>query len=38
MYDEFGDLTGFGKEVGRLIQVHGYRWNADFTRLLPPIK
>lgn len=34
--DEFGALTGFGKEVDRLIKVHGYRWNADFTRLLSP--
>jgi hypothetical protein len=36
MRDGFGELTGFGKEVDRLIKVHGYRWNDDFTRLLPP--
>ena len=36
MTDEFGKLTGFGKEVRRFIDVHGYRWNSDYTRLLPP--
>ncbi len=36
MFDSSGKLTGFGKEVDRLINVHGYRWNSGFTRLLPP--
>jgi hypothetical protein len=34
--DDFGKLNGFGKEIEYLTEVHGYRWNSDFTRLLPP--
>lgn len=29
-------LNGFGKEVQRFLQVHGYEWADDLTRLLPP--
>ena len=29
------DRSGFGKEVDRL-RGHGYTWNDDFTKLLPP--
>ncbi len=38
MYDDYGELTGFGKEVDRFINVHGYQWNEDYTRLLQPCK
>ncbi len=34
--DEFGQVTVFGREVNYLMQVHKYRWNGTFTRLLPP--
>jgi hypothetical protein len=31
-------LSGFGKEVERLTDIHGYKWNFDRTRLHAPNK
>lgn len=38
MFRRNGTQNGFGREVERFIEIHGYRWRSDGTRPLPPTK